>query len=164
LKFIRSATTAHLHVHLMTENPMSWVDSVIDAGADTIILSTGTYGVVDAIGQIKKRGKRAGIALRPNASMEILRPILRDVDEILVMSVVPGAGGQGFLSESVPRISALDATRKKYNLKFKISVDGGINPETAQVCWRAGADYLVSGNYLAKSNDFPVAVYSLLKQ
>ncbi|MDR1207578.1 MAG: ribulose-phosphate 3-epimerase [Rickettsiales bacterium] len=164
LKFIREHTKAHLHVHLMTESPESWAGQAADAGADTIILSTGTAGVRKAIAEIKRRGKRAGIALHPETPIEILKPILREIDEILVMSVVPGAGGQEFLAAALGRIFALNNTRKRYGLGFKISVDGGINPDTAAACWRAGADFLVSGNYLANAPDFAIAVQSLLPQ
>jgi ribulose-phosphate 3-epimerase len=164
LKFIRKNTTAHLNVHLMTESPTTWAAAAAAAGADTIIVSPGTYGVRSAITKIKSLGKRAGIAISPDSSLEILKPVLREIDEVLVMSVAPGAGGQEFLPGAIQRIAALAATRKKYKLNFKISVDGGINAKTAQECWAAGADFLVSGNYLAKAADFPAAVISLLPQ
>jgi len=162
LRFIRAHTNAHLSVHLMVENPLSWIGPTADAGADTIIVSTGTFGVVDSIKEIKALKKRAGIALHPNAKVSALAPILRDVDEVLVMSIIPGAGGQEFLPDALRRIAYLAATRKRYNLNFKISVDGGINPETAKQCWAAGADYLAVGSYLANAPDFPMAVQSLL--
>ncbi|MFQ6703581.1 MAG: ribulose-phosphate 3-epimerase, partial [Alphaproteobacteria bacterium] len=78
--------------------------------------------------------------------------------------VAPGAAGQDFRPDCLHKISVLAATRKKYGLKFLISVDGGINDKTAQMCWGAGADLLVSGSYLANSPDFPLAVQSLLKR
>ncbi len=78
------------------------------------------------------------------------------------MSVTPGAAGQAFDISALRKIEILRKTREKYGLKFKISVDGGINADTAPDCWAAGADALVSGSYLANSNDFPLAVQSLL--
>lgn len=164
LRAIREKTHAHLHVHLMTESPSVWAADAIAAGADTVIVSTNTSGVRAAIRTIKASGRRAGIALNPDASPEILKPVLRDLDEVMVMAVVPGASGQEFLPACLHKISLLAATRKKYGLKFKISVDGGINDKTAKLCWDAGADYLVSGAYLARSSDFPIAVQSLLKK
>ena len=163
LRAIRARTTAHLHVHLMTESPNAWAADAIAAGADTVIVSTNTSGVRNAIRTIKASGRRAGVALNPDASPTILKPILRDIDEVMVMTVEPGAAGQEFMPACLHKISVLAATRKKYGLKFTISVDGGINDKTAQRCWDAGADLLVSGAYLARSNDFPVAVQSLLK-
>ena len=164
IRAIREKTTAHLHVHLMTESPNAWAADAIAAGADTVIVSTNTSGVKNAIRTIKASGRRAGIALNPDTSPEILKPVLRDLDEVMVMAVVPGAAGQEFMPACLHKISVLAATRKKYGLKFKISVDGGINDKNAQLGWDAGADLLVSGSYLARSTDFPIAVQSLLKK
>lgn len=163
LEKIRSNTNAHLHVHLMTESPSVWARDAINAGADTVIISTNTSGVRDAIQIVKNAGKRCGIALNPDSNIEILIPILKQIDEIMVMAVKPGAAGQEFDKNVLQKIKTLNYTRKKHGLKYVISVDGGINPETAKLCWDAGADLLVSGSYLAKSPDFPLAVQSLLK-
>ena len=163
LRNIRARTTAHLHVHLMTESPSVWAADAIAAGADTVIISTNTSGVRNAIRVIKSSGRRAGIALNPDTSPSILKPILRDLDEVMIMTVTPGASSQEFMPACLHKISVLNATRKKYGLKFVISVDGGINDKNAQMCWDAGADLLVSGSYLAHSADFPVAVQSLMK-
>ena len=81
----------------------------------------------------------------------------------MIITATPGADGQEFNESCLHKISILAATRKKYGLKYLISVDGGINAETAQKCWDAGADLLVSGSYLARSADFPLAVQSLLR-
>ena len=164
LKTIRANSRAHLHVHLMTENPSVWAANAIQAGADTIILSMDTSGVHAAVRGIRAIGKRAGVAISPNTPLSALTEYLRDVDEFMVMGVVPGAAGQKFNPSVLQTIAALATTRKKHGLKYIISVDGGINPETAQLCWNAGADLLVCGSYLAKSNDFPLAVQSLLKR
>ena len=159
---IREKTKSHLHVHLMTESPVVWATDAIAAGAGTVIVSTNTSGVCAALRKIRESGRRAGIALNPESSVAILKPILRDVDEVMVMTVTPGAAGQEFNANCVKKIAILHAFRKKFDLKFKISVDGGINDTTAKLCWAAGADYLISGSYLAGSSDFPLAVQSLL--
>jgi ribulose-phosphate 3-epimerase len=164
LRFIRANTDAHLYVHLMTESPAVWAAAAAAAGADTIIVSTNTAGVRAALRKIKELGRRCGVALNPESSADILKPVLKDIDDILVMSVQPGAGGQRFDENVLHKISVLANTRKKYGLKFRITVDGGINGDTAQLCWRAGADFLASGSYLAQSPDFPLAVQSLLRR
>ena len=164
IKTIRANTNAHLHVHLMTESPSVWAADAIAAGADTIILSTNTSGLRNAIRVIKNSGRRVGIALNPDSSVSLLKSVLRDIDEVMIMSVNPGAAGQNFEPSALHKISVLAATRKKYGLRFLISVDGGINNKTAALCWDAGADLLVSGSYLAHSPDFPLAVHSLLKK
>ncbi len=148
----------------MTESPSIWARDAINAGADTIIISTNTSGVRDAINIVKSAGKRCGIALNPDSNIEILKPILSQIDEIMVMGVEPGAAGQKFDERTIQKIKVLDFTRKKHGLKYLISVDGGINPDTAKLCWAAGADLLVSGSYLAKAPDFPLAVQSLLNR
>ena len=164
LKRIRASWPGHLHVHLMTESPTEWAHSAIDAGANTVILSTNTAGLRTAVQMVHNSGRRVGIALNPDSSVSLLKTILRDLDEVMIMAVQPGAAGQKFNSDVLHKISVLAATRKKYGLKFIISVDGGINQETAHLCWDAGADALVSGSYLAKAPDFPLAVQSLLKK
>jgi len=164
LKTIRANTHAHLHVHLMTENPGIWAANAIKAGADTIILSLNTNGVRAALRGIRATGHRAGVAINPETPLSALVPILRDVDEVMVMGVTPGAAGQKFDSSVLQKILALYTTRKKHGLKYIISVDGGINPETAQKCWEYGADLLVCGSYLAHATDFALAVQSLLKK
>ena len=164
LRNIRSHTRAHLHVHLMTESPTVWAADAIAAGADTIILSTNTSGLRAAIRAVHNAGRRVGVALNPESPVSLLKPILREIDEVMVMSVHPGAAGQNFEPDALHKISVLAATRKKYGLKYIISVDGGINEKTAGLCWESGADLLVSGSYLAKSPDFPLAVQSLLKK
>ena len=102
--------------------------------------------------------------MNPNSSVTLLTPILREIDEVMVMAVAPGAAGQPFDPDVLRKISILAGTRKKYGLKFVISVDGGINETTARLCWDAGADWLVSGSYLACAPDFPLAVQSLMKK
>ena len=162
LRFINEHTNAHLYVHLMTESPVVWASAAVNAGADTIIVSTNTAGVRAALRKIRDMGKRCGIALNPESSVDILKPILKEIDDVLIMSVRPGAGGQKFYEDVLHKISVLANTRKKYDLKFRIAVDGGINPETAKHCWNAGADFLTSGTYLANASDFPIAVQSLM--
>lgn len=164
LKYIREHTNAHLYVHLMTESPAVWASAAATAGADTIIVSTNTAGVRAALRKIRELGKRCGIALNLESSVDILKPILKEIDEILIMAIKPGYAGQGFDESVLNKISILANTRKRYGLKFKISVDGGINPETAQLCWAAGADLLASGSYLARATDFPLAVQSLMRR
>lgn len=163
LRRIRASWRGHLHVHLMTEAPSEWAQGVIAAGADTVILSTNTAGLRAAVQIVKRANRRVGIALNPESSVTLLKSIIRDLDEIMVMAVKPGAAGQKFDSDALHKISVLATTRKKYGLKFVISVDGGINDETAQLCWNAGADILISGSYLKSAPDFPLAVQSLLK-
>ena len=164
LNEIRTHWNGHLHVHLMTEAPNAWATGAISNGANTIILSTNTSGLKEAIQTIKHAGKRVGIAINPETSVLILKKVLQELDEVMIMGVKPGASGQEFDQRVLQKITILNETRKRHGLKYTISVDGGINEKTAMACWNAGADLLVSGSYLANASDFPLAVQSLLKK
>ncbi len=159
---IRKMTDAHLHVHLMVNNPMDWIESTANAGADSILISMDTDGAITSLNKIKSLKLRCGVALHPNSPLSLLLPILPLVDEVMIMSVIPGSGGQPFIPTSINRITKLRAYREKHKLSFKISVDGGINADSAPLCWASGADLLVAGSFLAKSESFPSAVRQLL--
>lgn len=162
LSFIRNHTRAHLHVHLMTESPDIIASDAIKAGADTIIVSTNTSGLRRALRIIHDAGRRVGIAINPESPVSIIDSVINDLDEVMIMTVKPGAAGQEFDTKCVQKIYELCDIRRNRKLKFKISVDGGINEKTAAQCWAAGADLLVSGSYLSHSTDFPLAVQNLL--
>ena len=163
LEKIRMKTGMHLHTHLMVQTPAIIAADAINAGADTIIIPAETPGTENAIRIIKKSGKRCGIALNPDIPATFIKDMLPMVDEVMVMAVNPGAAGQKFDDSVLEKIKSLDYTRKKHGLKYLISVDGGINPETAKLCWNAGANLLVSGSYLENAPDFRLAIISLLK-
>lgn len=163
LRAIRANWRGHLHVHLMTEAPTSWALGAISAGADSIILSANTTGLVEAINTVRNAGKRVGVAVNPDTPLNVLKQVLPLLNEVMVMGVQPGSAGQPFNSKVLNKISILNETRKKYGLRYIISVDGGINPQTADACWAAGADLLVSGSFLANAPDFPLAVYDLIR-
>ncbi len=163
LEKIRLKTGMHLHTHLMVQTPAIVAADAINAGADTIIIPAETPGTENAIKIIKKAGKRCGIALNPDIPATFIKDMLPFIDEVMVMAVKPGAAGQQFEDSVLEKIKALDYTRKKHGLKYLISVDGGINPDTAKLCWDAGANLLVSGSYLANAPDFRLAIINLLK-
>ena len=160
---IRAKTRMHIHAHLMVENPLPWAEGAAAAGADTIIVSTGTRNIVAALKKIKTAGKLCGLAVAPDFDLKELQPeLLRMLDEVMVMAVPPGAAGQKFIQDTIKRIRTFANTRDKYGFNYKISVDGGINDKTATACWEAGADELVSGSFLHDAPDFPDAVLKLL--
>ena len=144
---LRRATRRPLDVHLMIEAPERYIGAFREAGADHIIVHVETcrhlHGVVQ---QIKAAGARAGVALNPATPLWTLDEILPDLDEVLVMSVNPGFGGQEFISGSLSKIAALRRRLNEAGLATLISVDGGINAETAGAVVAAGADVLVAGS------------------
>jgi ribulose-phosphate 3-epimerase len=160
---IRSRTTMRIHAHLMVEDPLPWIEPVVRAGADIVILSSGTRNIVAALKKIKLAGKKCGLALHPDFDLKGLkRELLTMLDEVMVMGVVPGSSGQKFLPETPKRIRTMANTRAKHDFGYRISADGGINAETAQLCWDAGADILISGSFLHDAPDFSDAVVSLM--
>ena len=165
IKRIRAKTNLALHVHLMVDDPALWADIVLRAGADMIILSSGSRNIGRTLKEIARAGKTSGLALAPDFNLKKLSPeILSIVDEIVVMGVKPGASGQQFIPETAGKVKIISATKRKYGFKYKIAVDGGINDKTAKICWAAGADHLISGSYLKNAPDFTNAVLGLMEK
>ena len=108
---------------------------------------------VKTIQTIKKNNVKAGLSLVPTTNENVLKYILNDLDLVLIMSVVPGKGGQSFMPISLDKISYLDNYRKENNLSYEIEVDGGINEQTIATAAKAGADVFVSGNAIFSSPD-----------
>ncbi|MDF1686543.1 MAG: ribulose-phosphate 3-epimerase [Parvibaculaceae bacterium] len=146
VKSLRPYTTQPFDVHLMISPVDLYIDAFAQAGADIISFhpEAGPH-VHRTIQMIKAAGCKAGLVLNPATPVEIVDPVIEDLDLILVMSVNPGFGGQSFIPSSLPKIEALrkriDATGKAIDLE----VDGGVNFETAPQCIAAGADVLVAG-------------------
>jgi ribulose-phosphate 3-epimerase len=136
-------------VHLMCSKPEILLEPFAKAGADrmTIHCELGERAN-DLIWQIKKLGKKVGIAINPPTQIGLVEPFLKQVDLVLVMTVNPGFGGQSFIHECVPKVQQVAEWRREMNLNYRIEVDGGINFQTAVECAKAGADTFVSGTGL----------------
>jgi ribulose-phosphate 3-epimerase len=142
---LRKATKLPLDVHLMIERPDVYVDRFIDAGADHVIVHVeAKHDVAKTLAHIHSRGRKAGLASNPATPVEKVMPFLDRIDELLVMTVNPGFGGQAFLPETVAKVRAARAKAPR----LPVIVDGGINPQTGQQCVAAGATVLVAGNSL----------------
>lgn len=142
---LRQATKRPLDVHLMIERPDVYAERFMDAGADHVIVHLeAKHDVAKTLAGIRRRGKRAGLAINPVTTAEQVMPFLDQIDELLVMTVNPGFGGQAFMPEVLPKIRAL----RKAAGEMDIIVDGGINPQTGRQCVEAGANVLVAGNSL----------------
>ncbi len=159
---IRKATKLPLDVHLMIENPDKFVEAFADAGADSITVhAEAAKQIKKTISMIKGRKLKAAVALNPATPLSALDCVLEDVDMILLMTVNPGFGGQGFMESVLPKIRKLRELIDKKKLKAGIQVDGGINAETARMAVSAGADMLVAGSYIYGSNNLTAAINSL---
>ncbi len=150
----RKATQLPLDVHLMIERPDQYVDRFVDAGADHLILHLEAHhDTAKTLAQIRGHGKAAGLAINPDTPAEKALPFLDQIDELLVMTVHPGFGGQAFLPEMLPKVYALRSAAPN----LPIIVDGGVNPETGRQCAEAGANILVAGNSLFRHKTLNLA-------
>ncbi|SDB88132.1 ribulose-5-phosphate 3-epimerase [Pelagirhabdus alkalitolerans] len=147
VKAIRPVTDLPLDVHLMIEEPDRYIDAFIDAGADIISVHVEACDHLHrTIMEIKAKGKKAGAVINPATPVEMVKPILHELDLLLFMTVNPGFGGQSFIPEVLEKVKQADEWRKKDNLDVEFEVDGGINAITAKECAQAGVDVFVAGN------------------
>jgi len=154
-------------VHLMVEDPFSYLQTFASLGADLITFHVEALRIEECLRMIDKThetGCLSGLSLKPNTDPNLLLPFLKKIDVVLVMSVEPGKGGQPFISSSPKRISFFNELRKKDPLQYQflIEVDGGINDETARLCLAEGADVLVAGSYLFGHDDFATRLRKLI--
>ncbi len=154
IKAIRGRSDKFFDAHLMIEDPIRYIDAFADAGCDSVTIHVEAKGdTAGAIARIKELGMLAGISVNPETPVEELDRWLPEVDLVLVMTVHPGFGGQSFISDCVPKISHVAAWARENNPDLFISVDGGINDETARTCVEAGVNVLVAGSFLFKKDD-----------
>ena len=154
-------------VHLMVENPLKHVRRFLELGGKEISVhyEALTLGDLPQIQELKREFPqlRLGLAINPETKPEEIVSLLPLFDMVLVMSVVPGKGGQSFLEGSEKKIAALASYRKEHSFSYKIEVDGGINGETAPRAVEAGATLLVAGSYFFGHDDYEERVKGLLK-
>ncbi len=159
---LRSITTKTLDVHLMIEKPERYITSFRDAGADIITIHLeGAIHLHRTIRQIKDTGAMAAVALNPHTSVNLVFDILENLDMVLIMSVNPGFGGQKFIEHSYEKIIKLNEEKKRRSLNVMIQVDGGVDNTNAEKLAQAGANVLVSGNYIFKSPNPEKAIIAL---
>ena len=142
-KAVRAVTKLPLEAHLMVESPERWVDAFVEAGADLILVQVeSTYSLYRTVTAIKAAGARPGVVLNPATPADSIREILPYVDQVLVMTVEPGFGGQAFVPGSPDKIRRVRELAPDHDLE----VDGGIDADTARLVVEAGANLLVAGS------------------
>lgn len=157
VKAIRPISKMVLDVHLMVQNPEHILPDFIDAGADIIgVQVEATQHIHRALQIIKNGGVKAEVVINPGTPVDMIKPVLHMVDQVLVMTVNPGFGGQKFLPETVAKIAELDALKKELGYDFDIEIDGGVNDQTVVDCYKAGATVAVAGSFVFDNED-PVA-------
>ncbi len=164
VKAIRAATKRVVDVHLMIVEPEKYVQSFADAGADVITVhAEACTHLHRTIQQIRSLGKRAGVSLNPHTPPDDLRYVLPDVDLILVMSVNPGFGGQTFIPATNEKLALIRGLIDESGLDIDLEVDGGVKPGVARAAVEAGADVLVAGNAIFRTDDYAAAIDALRK-
>ena len=159
VKSIKKVTKLHLDVHLMIENPEKYIEAFAHAGADILTFHYEAVKDVPAIVDlIKSFGIKAGMSIKPKTSPDDVLNFLNILDLLLVMTVEPGFGGQSFMEDCAEKIPVI---KRHAPENLIIQVDGGINAQTAKICTKYGANSLVAGNYIYKSDDIKNAVQSL---
>ncbi|HTY85988.1 MAG TPA: ribulose-phosphate 3-epimerase [Candidatus Acidoferrum sp.] len=159
VRSIRPLTKMFFDVHLMCSRPQILLEPFAQAGADEIIVHVELGEQVGSlIWEIKKLGKKVGLAVNPPTNINEVQPHLENIDLLLVMTVNPGFGGQEFIHETLPKIQQAEAWRRERRLPYRLEVDGGINFETVAECARAGADTFVAGTALFERRNMAAAV------
>ena len=151
---LRKYTSLPFDVHLMISPVNNFIKNFAEAGADIITIHPeATENLVDSINKIKSFKKKVGISLNPETSIDKVMPVLNQIDLVLVMSVNPGFGGQKFMKEVLDKVKILRKEIDTKKLKTQIEIDGGINFENSKAAIKAGANILVSGTTIFKSNN-----------
>lgn len=163
---IRAAVPADafLDAHLMIDAPDHYLPRFVKAGMNMITVHVEREGAVDlhaTLAAIRAAGVQAGLALNPATPVERVLPYLAELDMVLVMSVVPGFGGQSFMADVLDKVRLLAERRRAEGLSFLLQMDGGIGPAQAPLCREAGADCLVAGSSTFRAPDMAEAIRSM---
>ena len=154
IKALKKHCSLKFDVHLMISPVHNYIEAYAKAGADIITIHPeATNDLKQSILKIKKLNKRVGVSLNPESKIDLVKNLLDQIDLVLIMSVNPGFGGQKFMPEVLEKIKELKKIQTKKNLDFDIEIDGGINFDNCKSAIEAGANILVSGTTVFKSNN-----------
>lgn len=159
IKSLRDKSKMFFDAHLMIENPDDYVKEFVDSGCDMIVVHyEACTHIHRTIQNIKSYNIKAGVAINPGTSIELIKPILEDIDMVLVMTVNPGFGGQSFIESTLDKIRDLRSLINEKNLNVDIQVDGGIKPDNVKKVVDAGANIIVAGSAIFGSDDIQKTV------
>ena len=154
IKALKKHSSLKFDVHLMITPVHNYIEAYSDAGADIITIHPeATKDLTASILKIKDLGKKVGVSLNPETKVDVIKQHLNQIDLVLIMSVNPGFGGQKFMPEVLNKIKELKNIQIEKNIDFDIEIDGGINFENSKIVIEAGANILVSGTTIFKSNN-----------
>ncbi len=159
---VHESNDIYLDVHLMISRPDHYLQRFVAAGADMITVHVeAEHDVAETLRRIREAGCEAGLALNPATPLSAVEPFLDQIDLLLCMTVVPGFGGQAFISEMLEKVTAAVKIRTAKNLTFHIEVDGGIDAITAARCFSAGANVMVAGSSTFRATSMVDAVIAI---
>ena len=165
IKAARAATSLPLDVHLRIESPDAFIDSYAEAGADRIAVHVEVCPHLHrTVAQVREAGARAGVALNPATPAAAIEPILGDLDQVVVMTVNPGFGGQKFIESVLPKISQIRRWIDERDLEIELEVDGGVGPGSIGRVARAGANAFVAGSAVFGKPDYAATIAELRKE
>ena len=154
IKALRKQCSIKFDVHLMISPVHKYIEAYADAGADIITIHPeATENLEESILKIKSLSKKVGVSLNPESKLDLITNYLEKIDLVLIMSVNPGFGGQKFMPEVLDKVKKLKNIKSNKNMNFDIEIDGGINFDNCQSAIEAGANILVSGTTIFKSNN-----------
>jgi ribulose-phosphate 3-epimerase len=154
IKALRKQCSIKFDVHLMISPVHKYIEAYADAGSDIITIHPeATENLEESISKIKSLNKKVGVSLNPESKIDLIANYLEKIDLVLIMSVNPGFGGQKFMPEVLDKVKQLKDIKSKRNMNFDIEIDGGINFDNCQSAIEAGANILVSGTIVFKSNN-----------
>ena len=161
---LRDQTKKVFDVHLMINRVGKFLDDYIKAGSDIITFHIEVEeNLSDLISKIKDKNIKAGIAIKPRTPWEEIKSLLHSIDQVIIMTVEPGFGGQSFMSSQIDKIKNISNYIKENNLSVDVEIDGGVNYETGKTCINAGANILVAGSFLFKQENLLKATNELNK-
>lgn len=160
IKEFLNDTKKKLDVHIMANNPLLYLETFKKLNTEYFTFHyEAVSDVISTIKKIKEANLKVGMAINPDTSIDEIKPFLKELDLVLIMGVVPGYGGQEFISKNLNKIKELS----KLKGDFKIAVDGGVNDKTAKSIKESGADILVAGSYIVKSDNYNERINRLKK-
>ena len=161
---LRNQTKKVFDVHLMINRVGKFLDDYIKAGSDIITFHIEIEeNLSELISKIKDKDIKAGIAIKPKTPWEEIKSLLHSIDQVIIMTVEPGFGGQSFMDSQIDKIKNISNYIKENNLSVDIEIDGGVNYETGKICRDAGANILVAGSFLFKQENLLTATNELNK-
>ena len=159
---IRKYSNKVFDVHLMINRVEKFLDEYIKSGSDIITFHLEIdENINDLIKKIRGNGVKCGLAIKPKTPWEKIEPYLKSIDQVIVMTVEPGFGGQSFMNDQINKIETITSYIKSHTLNVNVEIDGGINYETGKLCTDAGANILVAGSFLFKQESLIEATNQL---